>query len=422
MNGATETLPRHDVEILRGLAERKRVLAHDPVNEERRRAWHALDAGRGDRVMVLAEHGGIRDRDKPFPDGRLECADAWARGIENELRTEIFRFEDLQDDYVIEPVMNVNWRITRDDFGVPVVMHYGGSETQMGSRSWEAPIRDLEKDFHRLRPRAASVDREATHRVKARMERLFDGILPVRIRGSFYWTLGMTWHAIELVGLQEFMMAMYDHPEGLHRLMAFLRDDHLAHADWLEREGLYSLNNENDYIGSGSMGYAADLPSRPRQAGEPVRTGDLWALLESQETVGVGPDQFEEFIFPYQAEIAKRFGKIYYGCCEPVHNRWHVLQRIPNVARVSVSPWADQDFMAEALGRERVFSRKPNPTSISTGRFDEAAIRADIRQTLEAARGCRLEIIMKDVHTLNNEPHRLARWVRLAREEIERFG
>ena len=74
--------------------------------------------------------------------------------------------------------------------------------------------------------------------------------------------------------------------------------------------------------------------------------------------------------------------------------------------------------MAAALGHAVVFSRKPNPTLISTARFDEDAIRADIRQTLEAAGDGRLEIIMKDVHTLNNEPGRLSRWVQLAREEI----
>jgi hypothetical protein len=76
--------------------------------------------------------------------------------------------------------------------------------------------------------------------------------------------------------------------------------------------------------------------------------------------------------------------------------------------------------MAQAVGRNCVFSRKPNPTLISTQVFDEDAIRADLRQTIEAARDCRLEIVMKDVHTLNNEPERLPRWVQLAREEAAR--
>jgi hypothetical protein len=45
------------------------------------------------------------------------------------------------------------------------------------------------------------------------------------------------------------------------RLMCFLRDDHLAYAGWLESEGLLCPNDENDYIGSGSMGYTSDFQS-----------------------------------------------------------------------------------------------------------------------------------------------------------------
>lgn len=149
---------------------------------------------------------------------------------------------------------------------------------------------------------------------------------------------------------------------------------------------------------------------------------DQWVLLESQETVGVGPKQFGEIFFPYQLSIAQRFGKCYYGCCEPVNKRWHVLKQIPNLARVSVSPWADEEVMAQELGSTCVYSRKPSPTLISTEHFDEDAIRADICKTLTIARGCRIEIIMKDVHTLNNEPWRLPRWVEIARQEIDRVA
>ncbi|MFP3897231.1 MAG: hypothetical protein ACLFV5_10420 [Anaerolineales bacterium] len=414
-------LPQHDIDVLRELAEIKADIAETPKNRERREAWYRLDAGDGDRVMVLAEHGGVRDQRSPVPRDTLVCEREWARDLEYELREAIYRFQELQDDHVVEPVMNVNWHVTEGDYGVAPVMHQGGDETHMGSYVWDAPIRDLDEDFHRLHPRTFSVDREATLEEKARLEALFDGLLTVRIRGSFYWTMGLTWSAIDLIGLEQLMLAMYDNPAGLHRMMAFLRDDHLAFADWLESEGLYSLNNENDYIGSGSMGYTRSLPQEDWTEGMSVRTQDLWVLSESQETVGVGPEQFEEFVFPYQLDIVERFGKTYYGCCEPVNNRFHIIERIPNLARVSVSPWADQGFMADALGRDIVFSRKPNPALISTAHFDEEAIRSDIRQTLEVAGHCRLEIIMKDVHTLNDEPQRLARWVQIAREEIGKY-
>lgn len=415
-----QALPRRERDVLRRLAERKLEIAHDPANVERRKAWLALDSGVGDRVMVLAEHGGIRDDKSPVAIGELECESKWARGVEAGLRSEIKHFEELHDDFVVEPVMNAWWHVKAGNYGVDAVVHDGSDGQKMGSRRWDPPIKDLDRDFALLKPRTFSVDREASLENRQMLESVFGGVLPVRMRGSFYWTMGMTIKTVELIGLESLMLSMYDNPAGLHRLMAFLRDDHLAYADWLEAEGLYTLNNENERIGSGSLGYTADLPRSKPSADGRIRKEDLWVLLESQETVGVGPELFEEFIFPYQVSIAERFGKVYYGCCEPVNTRWHVLKKMPNLARVSVSPWAGQEFMAEALGRKYVFSRKPNPSLISTGVFDEAAIRADIRHTLDAAKGCRLEIIMKDVHTLNNEPDRLERWVQIAREEMGR--
>jgi hypothetical protein len=138
--------------------------------------------------------------------------------------------------------------------------------------------------------------------------------------------------------------------------------------------------------------------------------------------VGVGPDLFAEFVFPYQLAVAEKFGLCYYGCCEPVHTRWHVLKKLPNLRSVSVSPWCDEEFMADALGRDYVYSRKPNPAFISTEHFDDDLIREDIRKTVTAAKNCNVEIVMKDVHTLAGEPQRMTRWVALAREVIDQVA
>jgi hypothetical protein len=412
-----------DRDILRRAAEEKMAVAADPVNLERRAAWLALDAGTAGRPMLLAEWGGVDDPEKPGDcSGELRCSGEQARGIEWQLRHDVRRFRHLQDDHVVEPWFDLNWHVSTSDYGVQKTTHAAGNAGLRGAVHWEPALKDLDADFGKLKPRIFSVDREATLNYKAMVEAVIGDICPTRIRGAFYWTLGMTIVAIDLIGLENLMLAMYDNPAGLHRLMSFLRDDHLAFCRWLEREGLLSLNNGNDYIGSGSEGHTRDLPRAGWKPGDPVRMKDCWALLESQETVGVGPELFEEFIFPYQRVIAAEFGKCYYGCCEPVHSRWHVLKTLPGLARVSVSPWADQAFMAAACGRSVVFSRKPNPAQISTAVFDENTIRADLRETLDVAKGCRLEIIMKDVHTLHNEPGRLARWVQLAREECGRAG
>ncbi|NLL83046.1 MAG: hypothetical protein GX230_02235 [Lentisphaerae bacterium] len=410
-----------DRDILRRIAATKVELAHSEINQERRRAWLAHDTASPLRPMILAESFDIRDSVKVFdPTRDLLCSGDWARTIEHQLFVEIHRFANVADDHVIEPWYNLNWHVSATDYGLNKTVHTASNNGHLGANNWEPALHDFDADFKKLHQREFSVDRPTTLATKEAVDKIIGDIIPTRIRGSFYWTMGMTIKAIDLIGLENLMLFMYDNPDGLHRLMSFLCEDAIAEAEWLEREELLSLNNENDYIGSGSEGYTCDLPQPDLQQGSPVRMKDCWVLSESQETVGVGPDLFAEFIFPYQQKIAEKFGKCYYGCCEPVDNRWHILKQLTNLARVSVSPWANQEFMADACGRNIVFSRKPNPALISTAAFNEDAIRNDLRHTLQVARNCSLEIIMKDVHTLNNQPGRLKRWVELAREESQR--
>ena len=50
--------------------------------------------------------------------------------------------------------------------------------------------------------------------------------------------------------------------------------------------------------------------------------------------------------------------------------------------------------------------------------LDEDHVRKELRVQLQAAKGCCLELIMKDNHTLGKNPRNLTRWVEIAREEI----
>ena len=55
----------------------------------------------------------------------------WARGIERALRAEAILFEELQDDHVVEPVINVGWKVSVSHFGVEAVVHQGGDAEHM---------------------------------------------------------------------------------------------------------------------------------------------------------------------------------------------------------------------------------------------------------------------------------------------------
>ena len=137
----------------------------------------------------------------------------------------------------------------------------------------------------------------------------------------------------------------------------------MAKLDFLEENNLLWLNNDTTYVGSGGFGITDELP-QPDFKGR-VRLIDLWGHTESQETTGVGPDQYEEFVFPAEKPIMERFGLTCYGCCEELHSRWHVVKKHHGLRRVSCSPWSDVAQMSANLGDNYILSVKPNPAVLA---------------------------------------------------------
>lgn len=75
--------------------------------------------------------------------------------------------------------------------------------------------------------------------------------------------------------------------------------------------------------------------------------------------------------------------------------------------------------MATALGDRYIYSLKPNPADLAMETMDIGRLRAALRRDLEITRGCRVELVMKDNHTIRGEAKRVIDWVRMAREEAE---
>jgi hypothetical protein len=210
------------------------------------------------------------------------------------------------------------------------------------------------------------------------------------------------------------MTLMYDDPDGVHALMAWLRDEHLAMLEWAQREGVLTSIHLSSPIGSGGYGPTESLGPY-RFGAEPM---GMVGFAESQETVGVSPKLFARFILPYQIPLLDRFGLNYYGCCEPLHQRIEHVLAIPRLRFLSSSPWCDDQRLAQRLGRDYVIMKKPNPAPVCVG-FNETAIRTELRQTLAAMRSSHLAFVLKDTHTIEHRPERLGHWVRIAREEID---
>ena len=65
-----------------------------------------------------------------------------------------------------------------------------------------------------------------------------------------------------------------------------------------------------------------------------------------------------------------------------------------------------------------IFSNKPNPSLVTNG-WDEPAQRKYITERLTDAKGTACEYILKDTHTIQNDPYRFRKWTDLCHEIVQ---
>ncbi|MBQ8002761.1 MAG: hypothetical protein IJ297_04900, partial [Clostridia bacterium] len=225
-----------------------------------------------------------------------------------------------------------------------------------------------------------------------------------------------TQHVVHMMGMENMLYSIYDYPDEFKEMMNRIADDYIAYFKHLEKEGVLLQNHSFELVGQGTMAFY-DEPS----CSGAMKTTDLWGFMDSQETVGMSPDMFREFIFPYYKRIADIFGRLSYGCCEPVDAFWEDIKTLPNLKKVSISPWCNEEFMADKLRNSGIiYHRKPSPNFLGVGaNLDEGAFREHIEKTLKVAHGCNVEITQRDVYTVNRDINKVKRYVEIIRESIE---
>ena len=407
------SINKKDKEILKGLAARVAEFASSSAEDEKRKLWTDHNMLKTKRPVVFCdpENGW----NEIITENKIECTGSLARRWETVLRKEIFWVKSIKDDKVIEPYFDIGYTFTDDEWGLDPRVSGG---TGGGSYVWEAPVKNA-SDVKNIHYPRIKVDHGTTEDTIAIADDIFGDQLKIRLVGRWWWTLGLTMDLAFLRGLENIMLDMLDNPGLIHQMMSILRDGTSRKLDYLEENGLLSLNTDT-YVGSGGFGYTDELPAKGFSK-EHVRTIDMWGFGDSQETGSVSPRMFEEFVFPYQLPLLERFGLNCYGCCEPLDKRWEIVKRIPNLRRVSVSPWSDLEIMAENLKDDYVFSLKPNPAVLAVPVMDKEVVRQKVTDFLKKTKGCVVEIIMKDNHTLGKNPDNIINWVKIVREEIEKI-
>ncbi len=402
-----------DRTILRELAEQVAEHAADPIQEERRRLWRALNGLKPERPMVMIEqvpwhelnHGEALT---------LRCEDLENRDYEETLRKTLFQAKHFPADKVVEPFVRVPKAVNNSRFGIRTKDRtvVGDPASDVVGHQYENQLAD-DDDLEKIQRPIVRHDTAETDRRLARARDLFDGLLDVQaggVGGRYpLWDMIASW-----MGVENAMYALVDRPEFVHRLLARLTDCCLSEIEQLEEQGgLPSPQGEIHCSGA----YTDELPAPGYDPARP-RACDIWMYGMAQMFSTVSPAMFQEFEVAYIRRICARFGQVYYGCCEPLDDRMAAVRTIPNVRKVSMSPWTDQERGAREIGADFVFSRKPSPALLAGERFDAEAVRADLETTkaLCARHGCPLEFILKDISTVRYEPERLFAFARIAME------
>jgi hypothetical protein len=401
-----------DRTVLRELAKKVEEIAHQPVQTDRIREWKRHNDKKPGRPMILVFPEGSWH--ELLPDTMLVCEGDAARRYEWELLHRIYQHEHFDCDNVVTDELVVPKAIRSSGFGLAAKWRFTDDRVH-GARGFDPVLFGMD-DIARIHPPSIEHDEAESLARLASAQETFGDLLRVRLGGVAHVSFHLMAQYTELRGLQPMMEDLVEQPELVHAAMDKLTQAHASVIDQYDRLGLLEGNADGTYHSSGGVGFTDALPH-----GVPARPKEMWASAESQELALVSPAMHKEFALDYEKQLLAPFARAGYGCCESLSHKIRDVLTLPNLWRVSISPFADVDVAARGLLDRAILSWKPHPAHL-VGGFDEDRIRAYVRHTVQAAKqhGCLLEIILKDTHTCEGRPERFTRWTRIARDVVNR--
>lgn len=405
----------NDFNVLRELGKEYMEAATLPVQKQKIELWKALNRGKMERPMVAIDQLPINELNV---NGELNCLvqDPFWKNIEFELRFALYRWRHFPVDMVLDPYITIPKAISNSGFGIVQEVDKIKSDPNgdVYAQHFSRMINNME-DVEKIKDMVITHEPEMSKMWLEEASEVFHGVAPVKSSGGLQFHLGL-WDYLTMFmgGVENVYYDLVDQPELLHASMDRMTNSVLA--------GIKQVNDlqiSDDTINTCHCSYIYTdelLPSSGE--GKGPLTKNSWAFGLAQLFSSVSPGVTEEFEIPYITKMAQHFGMIYYGCCDRLDDRLEMVKRIPNVKKVSCSPWSNRHAFAEKIGPDLVMSSKPNPAFLAAKSVDFELIRKDLRETVKAAKdnNVNLEFILKDISTVQYQPERLEQWAQIAME------
>lgn len=403
-------IPQNEASIIRDLAKQYMGLCQSDKNKASVELWRRHNSLGETRppVLVCSFWHTAKEVDSILD---IQCTHEYLRWLEIWLKRQLWQGMHIDDDTVFYPwfTMYSARRYPKGFWGYDLNTI---TDPLSGGYRTEPVIKSMD-DLARLEATPHEVIDRNPENVQA-VRDLIGDILPVHVVAS---TVYQPWGGTDLsealgklVGMQEFMVMMYDQPELIHSLMGFMRDAVLANILKGEADGDWTTVDGWSY----AMNDTPDLP-QPKANSYGAKLKDLWFFTHAQEFEGVGAEKHIEFLLQYQMPIIEQFGLVSYGCCETLDNKIDMLRSIPNLRSICIGPRSDVKRCAEQIGGDYIMSWRPSPAMITS--FDPENCRQIIRKGFKDSQGCRIHMMLKEIMSLENDPLRLIDFAKVAREE-----
>ena len=408
---------KDEIQYLREVAKQYKEYAELPRMQQLREEWKRHNARKPGRPMVMIDQLPYSEMNV---DGELDLktTDPFLQSVEWKLKTAIFQQKHFPVDMVAEnffeiPVPIYGWSF--GDLGIVGKTVFDEDGKDVKGQHYE-DVLQTEEDADKIHAGTVRADEKAWQHNMSVGHEIFDGILPIRpqlVEMSFQlWDAIVQWH-----GVDNSIYDLVDRPEFMHKILTKMTDALLDLIDQTERLGYLKEHNQLIHC-TGAYTYDEHVT----EEGKKTSGMNAWTFGMSQIFSTVSPQMHEEFEVPYLSRLFARFKNVYYGCCEPLHDKVDMIRKYPNVRKISMSPWANKRKGAEAIHGDYVYSAKPSPAFLAYPSFNPDAVRADLVETIgickENHTNC--ELILKDISTTRNHPERVFEWAKIATDLVQK--
>ena len=406
--------------ILRDLGSKYMSIATLPIHKEKIELWKSLNRSQMQRPMVCIDQLPWNELNG---NNELTCYinDSFWKGIEWDLRTKLYKWHHFPVDMVLEPFITIPKSIHYSGFGLSsrVEKIELSKETTAASQHFTNVLTDY-NDIEKIKDINFTVDIDQSDIWMQEAAVIFDGIAPIKqSHGTGPMHLGVWDYLTQLMGIEDAYYDIVDRPEFVHACMERVTESTIAGIKQANELQIY-----NDIANQCHCSYVYTdelLPDYGQGKGSVSKNG--WAFGLAQLFTSVSPKVTEEFELPYITRMAEHFGMIYYGCCDRLDDRLNIIKRIPNLKKISCSPWSDRKRFAEEIGDKIIMSNKPTPAFIANDIVDWDVVRADLQYTVDLAKAnnVNVELILKDISTVNCKPERLSKWAEIAMKVVQNY-